>query len=410
MKTILICGAFFNYNEILKNSKYAIDNAADALSKKLISGFKDCTANSLCVINCAFIGSYPRYSKGIYYRGLGDVENNIHDLSFINLFAIRNIFRYLAIRRCLRRELNKGVDDSIYIVAYSLNSPFISALQYAKKINKNVKTCVIIADLPEMMNLENRRSRIKDVLKMIDSRIIYRQLYKIDNYVLLTQQMIRYLGLDEKKCEVMEGIACEKDLDNDLSKHAGNKTEKAFMYAGTLNYIYGIMDLVEGFRKLEHTDIELWICGKGEAEDDIKKVTSIDKRIRYLGNLSKIELKRLYTTCYALVNPRAPSGEYVKYSFPSKIIEYLSTEKPTIAYYLPGMPDEYKKYIFEIKSNGREGVYETLKEFLNSNYEAALNVASHAKIFLRENKIERLQAKKILDLMERANEREDTVN
>jgi hypothetical protein len=36
--------------------------------------------------------------------------------------------------------------------------------------------------------------------------------------------------------------------------------------AGTLNYIYGIMDLIEGFLKLEYNDIELWICGNGERQ------------------------------------------------------------------------------------------------------------------------------------------------
>jgi len=410
MKTILLCGAFLDHNEIVKNSRSVIDNAANNFSKKLITGFENCTNTSLHVINCAFIGSYPRYSKKMYYRGLGNVTNNIDDLSFLNVFAIRNIFRYLAIKRCLRKELEKSTDDSIYIVAYSLHSPFIGALQYAKKLNRNIKTCVIIADLPEMMNLENKKSIVKTFLKKIDTKIIYKQLYKIDRYAVLTKQMIEYLKLDRDRCEVIEGIACEADLGNGEKNGQVLNSKRAFLYAGTLNYVYGIMELVEGFRKIEGDDIELWVCGKGEAEDDIKKVTSIDKRIRYFGNLNKLELEILYSTCYALVNPRPRSGDYVKYSFPSKIIEYLSTGKPTIAYYLPGMPDEYKKYIFEIKLNGREGIYETLKKFLNSNYDDALNVASRAKIFLRENKIERLQAKRVLDLMERGNERKDIFN
>ncbi len=403
MKTILICGAFRDYLSIIKNSRFMIDNAANSFSQKLIKGFKHNINSDLIVINCSFIGSYPKYYKKIYYKSVGDIHNNIYDISFINIFLIRNMFRYFGIRKCLRKILAKYRNEEVNIIAYSLHSPFLFALIFAKKINKNVKTCIIIADLPEMMNLGIKKNIIKDTLKIIDTKIIYRILNKIDYYILLTPHMIDYLKLPKEKCDVIEGIASEDELTNNISifKYEKNIIKKAFMYAGTLNYIYGIMDLLEGFLKLEYNDIELWICGNGEAEIDIQRIASIDERIKYFGNLDYQRLKNLYSRCYALINPRSASGEYVKYSFPSKIIEYLSTGKPTIAYYLPGIPEEYKEFIFEIKENGKEGIYLALKKFLEMRYEDCINIAYRAKKYILENKIERIQTERILTLMKK---------
>lgn len=406
MKTILICGAYLNYNNNNENKLYYIDNAANNLSKKLIKGFKECLGNDLIIINCPFIGSFPQYTKKIYYKGKKSAYKSHFDIGFFNLFAIKNISRYIGIRRILKKIILKYSNQDIRIISYSLHAPFLLALENAKKLNNHIKTCIIIPDLPEMMNLNKKKSKIKTVLKKIDIKIIYKSLYRNDYFVPFTKHIIDYLSLEKNKCAVIDGIAFEDDLDNNTSKRYNFEyKKKAFLYVGTLNYIYGVMNLIEGFKKLEYPDIELWICGKGEAQKEIIKNTHIDNRIKYLGDLTHNELKILYSKCYALINPRPNYGEYVKYSFPSKIIEYLSTGKPVLAYYLDGMSDEYKKYIFEIKYNGADGIYRSLKEFITSSYQKLLQIAELAKKYIKENKTEKIQARRILDLMEGKDEK-----
>ena len=57
-----------------------------------------------------------------------------------------------------------------------------------------------------------------------------------------------------------------------------------------------------------------------------------------------------------LVNPRNDNNEFTKYSFPSKVIEYLGSDTPMIGYILPGMPKEYydKFYVVPKEENGLE--------------------------------------------------------
>jgi glycosyltransferase involved in cell wall biosynthesis len=42
-----------------------------------------------------------------------------------------------------------------------------------------------------------------------------------------------------------------------------------------------------------------------------------------------------------MLNPRDPSWRGTPYSFPSKLLEYLTTGKPIISTRLPGIPAEY---------------------------------------------------------------------
>ena len=52
-----------------------------------------------------------------------------------------------------------------------------------------------------------------------------------------------------------------------------------------------------------------------------------------------------------LVNPRPNEGEYTKYSFPSKNIEYLLSGNPVVGYMLSGMPEDYRRFVYEISPN-----------------------------------------------------------
>ena len=67
-----------------------------------------------------------------------------------------------------------------------------------------------------------------------------------------------------------------------------------------------------------------------------------------MGQVSLNEARALQKTADVLVNPRLNEGEYTKYSFPSKTMEYLSTGRPVVCYKLDGIPDEYDKHLMEV--------------------------------------------------------------
>ena len=65
-----------------------------------------------------------------------------------------------------------------------------------------------------------------------------------------------------------------------------------------------------------------------------------------------------------LVNPRQNISDYTKYSFPSKIIDYLSCGKPVVAYLLDGMPEIYKSFIFSVSDNSIDSLKSVLESIL----------------------------------------------
>ncbi len=90
------------------------------------------------------------------------------------------------------------------------------------------------------------------------------------------------------------------------------------LYTGRLNRRYGLELLLQAVKEWQDTDVELWLCGSGEMEEEIRSYAAQDPRIRFFGFLPHEETVRLQRQATVLVNPRTNQGEYTKYSFPSK--------------------------------------------------------------------------------------------
>lgn len=66
-----------------------------------------------------------------------------------------------------------------------------------------------------------------------------------------------------------------------------------------------------------------------------------DGRVRSLGFLDQTSLRSAQMNAIGLLITRDPNEDYVRYSFPSKLIEYMATGTPVITTRLPGIPEEY---------------------------------------------------------------------
>ena len=100
-----------------------------------------------------------------------------------------------------------------------------------------------------------------------------------------------------------------------------------------------------------------------------------------------------------LVNPRANNFSFTKFSFPSKIMEYMSSGTPVLAYKLDGMPDEYLNYMYIIPEH-ENGLYLALKEVLSKNDNELIEIGLKAKEFMLLHKNSKVQTKKILTMLD----------
>ena len=100
-----------------------------------------------------------------------------------------------------------------------------------------------------------------------------------------------------------------------------------------------------------------------------------------------------------LVNPRPTGEEYVKYSFPSKTMEYMASGTPVLTTVLPGMPKEYHSYVYLLEDETADGITQKLKEVLANSDETLFRKGMEARKFVLEQKNNVIQASKILDML-----------
>lgn len=285
-------------------------------------------------------------------------------------------------------SLQKRKDVVLFV--YSAHIPFILSAVVFKIFRKSTLICLILPDLPEYMG---DNGGFRKILKWFDVKLFYYLSRYFDRYVFLTEYMADRLGVPKSKYVIVEGIA------NDSIQNPGHDYEKkSFLYTGTLAKRYGVMNLVTAFSKVENDSVELWICGDGDAKDEIVEATLHDYRIKYYGQVDRDFALNLQSKASFLVNPRAPEGEYTKYSFPSKILEYMSSGKPVIMYKLDGVPAEYDQFYIAPNALGVDSLCECMTDVLKMSDEKLFQIGDSAKKFVFANKNPEVQAKKIINL------------
>lgn len=405
MKKILFIGGIFpekKKEEILNKSIGNIQYAADNFQKEIIKGIEYWNKNQIDILNAIFIGSYPTLykdkiiNKYEFDHNNGEKKSDIN-IGFFNLKYIKHFSRALNIKRELKKWLeNKNENNSQKIIyIYSYHMPFLYAINGIKKKYKNIKICLIVPDLPEYMNLSNKKSILYTVLKKIEILVSKYYIKNIDSYIFLTKYMKERIEIGNKPYDIVEGIA--PSIKYEEEKEIKKKDKFKILYSGTLDGKYGVLTLIEMMQYIDNKDVELLICGEGECKQKIINSSKHDKRIKYLGMLEPQEVRQIQKKVSLLVNPRDDNEEYTKYSFPSKIMEYFASGTPILMNKLKGIPEEYYKYVFFLeRSLPQDWGNEINKILLRDDLE---KIGENALKFILENKNFKTQGKKIYKIL-----------
>lgn len=406
MKVLFLGGLFPLETErsILENSIGSIQNAANNLQWEFVRGLDENLDEPVTILNSLYIGSFPRRFRKMkidtYFFSHNNGKSKDVNVGFLNLIGIKIISRYYSLKPFVKEWIEINKEEQKVVIAYAMTSEFTAILHYIKKLDKNVLTCLIVPDLPQFMNLGKSQNIIKKMLKNIEFTFILDKIKSIDTFVLLTSYMSQALKI-KKAYVVVEGISTDVFKNLEKTNFETERNTKLILYTGELNEKYGVVDLVESFRKLDYENCKLVICGSGEAEELIKKASEQDNRIEYKGLLSRNEVLHLQQNATLLVNPRRNIGEFTKFSFPSKILEYMSSGRPVLAYMLDGMPDEYRDYIYLIEDKSEYGLVHSLKEILSKSEEELNNKGRKAKEFVIARKSKLIQCKKVVEMFKR---------
>lgn len=399
MEILFLGGLFANEMECEISKKTisgSIQYAAQKFQLNFIESLSYIPNVNLKVLSAPFIGTFPKEYKSIYFKGdFVEVSKNITYtyVSFLNIWGIRNYFRKVSLIKGMKEFISIQNKQKVIIV-YSAHTPFLEAAVYAKKRDPNISICMIVPDLPQYMNLRDKRSKIYDFLKKIDIKIYNKLSDKIDSYILITEQMKDILNVGKKPYIVIEGIVGDIPILNKDSNQI-----KSVVYTGTLYKKFGIMNLIEAFSKIEDQNVVLKIAGNGDASSLIKEYAKRDNRIIYLGQLSNADAIRLQLEATVLVNPRPNDEAYTKYSFPFKTMEYLVSGNPVISFKLDGIPNEYDDVLIYFQENSIESIKAKLCEVLNLTDKERYLIGQRARNFIIDNKTPAAVGMKIYNLL-----------
>ncbi len=362
-KNVIMIGGFLQDDFIdyyISKSKFPYENAASNLQKKIIDGFIKNDYN-ISFINTRLIKPYSKNNKILkcnYTTSKYKDKVDLFNLGFLNL----KLLNHFSILKSLKMIFKNKKFDAESILIYSAYFPYIKLASYLKKNKYNMNITLIVPDLPKYMGLNSKKSIYNKFALFISNKIVLKNLSSIDSFVYLTKHMNNVLNIYNKPYIIMEGIADEREFNE--YNYSSDLSKKILLYTGSLQYMYGIKDLLEAFELTHNDNFQLIICGQGEAESEVIKYCNIDSRIKYLGNIDKNEIMKLQLRATALINPRKNNNDFTKYSFPSKNLEYLSSGNPVIAYKLDGIPDKYDLHFIYVEDDKPETLARVVEKTL----------------------------------------------
>ncbi len=157
--------------------------------------------------------------------------------------------------------------------------------------------------------------------------------------------------------------------------------------------------MVDGFVLANVPDSELHIYGNGPYVDELQKVTQEHPNVIYHGIAMNDEVVRAEIEADLLINPRPTHEEFTKYSFPSKNMEYMASGTPVLTTNLPGMPEEYKQYVYLIENESAEGIARAIRSVLLVDSCTHNRRGTAAQEFVLQSKNNITQSAKVIALV-----------
>lgn len=406
MKILFVTGAYpKGYEDILIHLSYGMPLSiqANTFQWGIINGLEENEVDYQ-IVSYPFLSCFPLHFKKVFspqadFTISGIVRGSMERFINVSLVADRsvsyNLYRYA--KKWI--ESNAG-QDKLVILVYTPLAKFIKPLVELKKTHNNFEICSIVTDLPEdyIHHKQNfskyQKYKFEREVKLVNSLYSH-----IDKFILLTKQMEERIPLSIGKNLILEGICTTIPEDTNIKLSKDN--DKTLLYTGSLDNHTCVCDLVDAFMMTKNKDYRLIICGSGEGEGYINKMSKLDSRIIFRGFLFRNEVLEMQQQATALINPRKPTIALTKYSFPSKTIEYMVSGTPLIGYKLDGIPQEYYEHFYSMDDVSNEALSQTIESVLNKSQEELNMFAEKARQFILQNKSSKSQVHRLLQFLTR---------
>ncbi len=396
--------------QVSRASRDGLQNQINNYQWAFVEGVRQSLApeESLSLVNCLPVGIFPLYYRKAWLPSWE--ETGYQELGSINIPAVKQWQRHKKAARAISAWVQNSPDNR-QVLVYSLYLPYMQAVAKVKKSFPDIRATVIVTDLPNELGIASGR---KGLLQKIEYAMGNRRMELcsvFDGFVLLTKAMASALPIADKQRLLMEGLILPDKREGQemeevpaqgavgaaLKAAQESKRAPIVLYTGTLNRELGIGELLEAFEGLPQVD--LWLCGKGDMEAQIQEAAREHPNIQYFGFVDQRQALAMQAAADVLINPRSPRGEFTKYSFPSKTLEYMRSGKPVLCYRLEGIPAEYGRYLMYIQRPGAVGIRSAVRKLLALPSYQRQQLGQAAQAFVEKEKLAHKQCQKLLRFM-----------
>jgi glycosyltransferase involved in cell wall biosynthesis len=322
--------------------------------------------------------------------------------TFVNVIGLRHITRFLSVSLltfiwALRQ---RGLPNRC-IILYGLHSAHIYAARLVNTLFRLPMVCVV-TDPPG--TAKGSRWSPSQILRRIDAYLLKSGAKSMDGIVGVTAEIKSMLNFSGSFL-LMDGIISNMDNNSEsgngiATAHSNRSDGKTvLMYAGGLPGVSGVSQLMEAFIMSKPANSELWIAGAGALEGEVRRAAASCSAIRYLGYVPADEIGAYMGQADFLINPRPADQLFTRYSFPSKLLQYMATGKPVISSRLPGITSEYWDYLIPIEDETVQGMAVLLAQVLNRKCDNCSIRGKDARAFVLQQKSEGAQGARMADLL-----------
>ena len=363
------------FNELFKKGLISGACPAQNFNYNIIEGlsrFEKVFSISAVPYNDVDVDSFCLEKGNVQYYTIANKKGKLRKIS--NIIQLTNESKSIIKKNDVKYIICDAISTSANIVAHKISKEY------------NIPCIAIITDIPSIMNHGNT-GRLDKMLENI--------MTKYDGYVFLTEAMSEYINKNNKPYIIIEGLFNFNDKDINV-----DKKEHICMYSGAIWKNSGFEEMINGFEMANKSDMQLHIYGDGDGKDGVVKLCDKYENVKYMGCVSLDEIRKKQRQAYLLVNPRKSVNEYTKYSFPSKTMEYMSSGTPSLMTKLPGIPEEYYKYVYTVENESAEGFCDAFKKIFEQTEENLEKKGKDAQNFIFENKNSLVQTQRLYDFIQ----------
>lgn len=376
-------------NRFLKNS-VSVSNTV--FERKLFSGFKDNGAN-IMFLSCPHLGYFPTSLKKLSIKGLTSSED-FFTLKYNALLGFAGLSKAKAFKRKLS-SIKKTTDPStkIHLIVCEMHKPYLDAAKFAKKTKIVDDVTLLVPDLPEH-NVRSKNPIYKSLKRKNVSQIYNLVDSFVDKFVFFSSPMVSKINTNGRNYIINEGISnCDKPFDNTIENRDG---KKHIVFIGKLDNRNGIQLIYNSAKEITDDSIVFDLYGVGGTDLDASKITEL-KNVNNRGFLKPSDVKNVLREADILLSPRFSNDEYTKYSFPSKMFDYLESGKPIITFKLESYPAELDELVYYPESETSESLTLEIQKVLTNDEKYKNRIEKYSAFLSKYNK--RQVAAKIIELI-----------